>query len=99
MCSSYLSTDALKLAVAGAKRGKDVLAYEKAVQALAAVAPTENDAVFDREWVDKTTRAVKADTDRLEHELKGYKNNLIKESIRVSLFWRIKCVQLRWQLI
>ena len=25
------------------------------------------------------------ETDRLENDLKGYKNNLIKESIRVSL--------------
>ncbi|KAL1958047.1 hypothetical protein VTO42DRAFT_5259 [Malbranchea cinnamomea] len=83
-CSSYLATDALKMAVAEAKSGKDVKAYEKAVQALAAVAPTDSDAVLDQGWVDRTTKVVKADTERLEHELKGYKNNLIKESIRMG---------------
>lgn len=35
-------------------------------------------------------KMVKAETDRLEHELRGYKNNLIKESIRVRrLCWGI----------
>jgi len=38
----------------------------------------------DLNWVDTKQRQVKAETDRLEGELKGYKNNLIKESIRVS---------------
>ena len=42
------------------------------------------DVVPDLAWVDKMTRQVKVETDRLEAELKGYKNNLIKESIRVS---------------
>jgi COP9 signalosome complex subunit 1 len=36
-------------------------------------------------WMEATTKQVKAETDRLEFELKGYKNNLIKESIRVGL--------------
>ncbi len=35
-------------------------------------------------WIDRMTKQTKAETDRLELELKGYKNNLIKESIRVS---------------
>ena len=76
--------DALKLAIADAKGGKDVGAYQRAVQALAAVAAGDSDASVDTEWVDRTLKTVKADTERLEHELKGYKNNLIKESIRVS---------------
>lgn len=42
------------------------------------------DVVPDLAWVDKMTKQVKSETDRLEAELKGYKNNLIKESIRVS---------------
>ena len=42
------------------------------------------DVVPDLAWVDKMTRQVTIETDRLEAELKGYKNNLIKESIRVS---------------
>jgi hypothetical protein len=34
-------------------------------------------------WAEKTSREVKEEQDKLEHELKSYKNNLIKESIRV----------------
>ena len=38
----------------------------------------------DLAWMEKKEKQNKAETTRLEHELKGYKNNLIKESIRVS---------------
>jgi len=65
--------------------GKDVGRYERAVKALAEVAPNEREAVLDKEWVERTQKVVRAETDRLEHELRGYKNNLIKESIRVRL--------------
>jgi COP9 signalosome complex subunit 1 len=71
--------------VAKAKAGKDVGRYERAVQALAQAAPNGPDATIDQEWVDRTKRTVRAETERLEHELRGYKNNLIKESIRVCL--------------
>ncbi|KAK2810179.1 hypothetical protein FQN50_003149 [Emmonsiellopsis sp. PD_5] len=83
-CSTFLSTEALKLAVMEAKSGKDVECYRKAVEALARVAPQEAEATLDEAWVDHTSRLVKAETDRLEHELRGYKNNLIKESIRMG---------------
>lgn len=83
-CSTYLSTEALKTAVAEAKSNKDVPRYERAVRALAEAAPSEPEAVLDKEWVERMTKIVKAESDRLEHELRGYKNNLIKESIRVS---------------
>ncbi|KAL2009957.1 hypothetical protein VTN00DRAFT_5764 [Thermoascus crustaceus] len=83
-CSTYLSTDALKAAVAEAKSGKDVGRYERAVKALAEVAPNESEAFLDKEWVERTQKLVRAETDRLEHELRGYKNNLIKESIRMG---------------
>lgn len=83
-CSTYLSAEALKLAVTEARSGKDVNNYQKAVEALARVAPSESEATLDTTWIEQTLKNVKADTDRLEHELKGYKNNLIKESIRVS---------------
>ncbi|PGH16358.1 hypothetical protein AJ80_05208 [Polytolypa hystricis UAMH7299] len=72
------------MAVTEAKSGKDVRCYEKAVEALAKAAPQDSEAVLDTEWVDRTLKTVKAETDRLEHELKGYKNNLIKESIRMG---------------
>ncbi|KAJ5114518.1 COP9 signalosome subunit 1 (CsnA) [Penicillium alfredii] len=83
-CSTLLSTDALKAAVAEAKSGKDVLRYEKAVRALAEVAPNEPDATLDSAWVQEIQRTVRAQADRLELELRGYKNNLIKESIRMG---------------
>ena len=83
-CSTYLSNEALKAAIIEAKSSKDVSRYERAVRALADVAPYEAEATPDKEWVDRTRKVVKAETDRLEHELRGYKNNLIKESIRVS---------------
>jgi COP9 signalosome complex subunit 1 len=75
--------EALKAAVIEAKLGKDVGRYERAVIALAEVAPGEPEADLDKEWIEYTRKVVKAETERLEHELKGYKNNLIKESIRV----------------
>ncbi|EAW15172.1 COP9 signalosome complex subunit 1 [Aspergillus clavatus NRRL 1] len=83
-CSTYLSTEALKAAVAEAKSGKDVVRYQHAVLALAEVAPNEPEATMDTKWVDHMQKVVKAETDRLEHELRGYKNNLIKESIRMG---------------
>jgi COP9 signalosome complex subunit 1 len=83
-CSTYLSAEALKTAIVEAKSSKDVSRYERAVRALAEVAPNEAEATLDKEWAERTRKVVKAETDRLEHELRGYKNNLIKESIRVS---------------
>ncbi|KAE8323915.1 26S proteasome subunit RPN7-domain-containing protein [Aspergillus sergii] len=83
-CSTYLSVEALKAAIVDAKSSKDVSRYERAVRALADVAPYEAEATPDKEWVDRTRKVVKAETDRLEHELRGYKNNLIKESIRMG---------------
>ncbi|KAJ5407944.1 COP9 signalosome subunit 1 [Penicillium cosmopolitanum] len=82
--STVLAVDALKSAVAEAKSGKDVGRYEKAVRALAEVTPAEQDATLDSVWVSDIQRSVRAQSERLEHELRGYKNNLIKESIRMG---------------
>ncbi|KAI9817752.1 MAG: hypothetical protein M1827_000871 [Pycnora praestabilis] len=82
--SSSLYLEALKGAIAEAKRGKDVARYEASVEELARIVPDEPDAIPDLGWMDKMTKQVKAETDRLELELKGYKNNLIKESIRMG---------------
>lgn len=82
-CSPLLSIDALKAAIAEARSSKDVSRYERAVRALAEVAPNDPDASLDAAWVQETNRYVQTQTERLEHELRGYKNNLIKESIRV----------------
>lgn len=83
--STVLANDALKLAIAEAKSGKDVGRYDKAVRALAEAAPHESEASLDSLWVQEVQRSVRAQTDRLESELRGYKNNLIKESIRVRV--------------
>lgn len=45
--------------------------------------PTDPMANPDLDWVEKATKMNDQETDRLEQELRGYKNNLIKESIRV----------------
>ena len=82
--SSYLCLEALKAAITEAKLGIDVGKYEEAVSILREIAPGDPDATVDLKWIDKTNKQVKAETNRLELELKGYKNNLIKESIRVS---------------
>lgn len=83
-CSPPLAIEALKAAIAEAKASKDIMRYERAVRALAEVAPTDPEASLNSLWVQDTQRSVAAHTERLENELKGYKNNLIKESIRVS---------------
>lgn len=66
-----------------AKSGKDVERYKAAIKALGEIMLAVEDIVPDTAWVDKTTRQVKIESERLEAELRGYKNNLIKESIRV----------------
>ncbi|KAL4798249.1 26S proteasome subunit RPN7-domain-containing protein [Aspergillus venezuelensis] len=83
-CSSPLAVEALKAAVAEAKAGKDISRYYRAVQALSVVAPNDPEASVDVDWAERLQKVVKSETDRLEHELKGYKNNLIKESIRMG---------------
>lgn len=96
-----LATDVLKAAVAEAKSGKNVELYEKAVRALSEVAPTEPEASLDSSWVQEVQRSVRAQTERLEHELRGYKNNLIKESIRVCTGtnnWMIEADLSRWAM-
>jgi hypothetical protein len=41
--------------------------------------------VCDVEWLEQKEKENKAKSMRLEEELRGYKNNLIKESIRACL--------------
>ncbi|KAI1805790.1 26S proteasome subunit RPN7-domain-containing protein [Daldinia bambusicola] len=79
-----LCVDALKAAVAEAKRGKDVQRYRDAFECIRVAAPDEPEAKWDEAWVTATEKANKTETHRLESELKGYKNNLVKESIRIG---------------
>ena len=81
--SPPLSKEALKFALIEAKRGRDVQTYRTLVDTLHQIWPEEVQSQLDDAWIEQVSKAVKADADRLEHELKGYKNTLIKESIRV----------------
>jgi len=82
--SPYLASDAYRLAIAEAKRGKNVDLYTTLVEQFSRIAPQDPASVTDTAWVEKKTREVREEHDRLEHELKSYKNNLIKESIRMG---------------
>lgn len=67
-----------------AKQGKDVTIYMDGWAAMSRIAPNEPEAVRDDQWIDATNKSNAAEAASLEAQLKGYKNNLIKESIRVS---------------
>lgn len=84
--STRLCVDALKAAVAEAKNGNDIDRYTEAAKLLHTASPEDQDGALDKGWMERTGQANKAETQRLEAELKGYKNNLIKESIRVSCY-------------
>lgn len=79
-----LCVDALNAAIAEAKKGKDVQRYRDAWECIRLAAPNEPQAQWDQAWVDKTEKTNKGEMHRLEGELRGYKNNLIKESIRIG---------------
>ena len=80
-----LCQEALKAARDEAKRGKDVARYEKAARAYYELNPEDPDSALDTQWISDTQKQVTSTTSKLEAELKGYRNNLIKESIRVWL--------------
>lgn len=81
--SPPLAHDALRTAITAAKAEGDTRSYVKIVELLAAVDPSDSEATLDAEWMEKTTKTNAAELDRINQELRGYKNNLIKESIRV----------------
>jgi COP9 signalosome complex subunit 1 len=82
--STVLGPESLKAAVIEAKLGREWERYNQAAQALGTIAPQEPEAVLDHTWSAALTKRNKHDTEQLEAQLKGYKNNLIKESTRVS---------------
>ncbi|KAI0455206.1 26S proteasome subunit RPN7-domain-containing protein [Xylaria acuta] len=83
-CSVPLCLDALKAAVVEAKKGRDVQRYHDAHECMRLADPKEPEAQYDEAWVNATTNSNKNRTHQLEAELKGYKNNLVKESIRIG---------------
>ncbi|KAF9735000.1 hypothetical protein PMIN03_007114 [Paraphaeosphaeria minitans] len=82
--STYLAVDAYRTAIAEAKRGKNVKLYCDLVEELAQIAPEDSAALTDTTWATEKTKKVEAEKEKLEHELKSYKNNMIKESIRMG---------------
>lgn len=82
--SPLLAPEALRYAVAEAKQGRDVSRYDTILSAIQEIIPKDPLAIPDLSWKEHVAKQVKAESDRLETELKGYKNNLIKESIRMG---------------
>lgn len=64
--------------------GRDVQLYRDAYELLHVLSPDEPEAKFNNAWVSETEKANRVETHHLEAELKKYKNNLVKESIRVG---------------
>jgi COP9 signalosome complex subunit 1 len=81
--SPPLCVEALKLAIKALKQTSDVPRYKLVIEQLNKLAPDDPEAVMDEEWVEKTSRRVANSTEKIEADLKSYKHNLIKESIRV----------------
>lgn len=79
-----LALEAFRMAIADLIKGKDVQEYMEVAAEFQKLAPNEPLAQINTEWVSGQAQRNTAETNRLEHELKTYKNNLIKESIRVS---------------
>ena len=85
-CCPPLRDEAARLLVAEAKNGSDTNIYQDAVALLNKFNPPGGPSTsLDMAWLEKKEKQNAGETARLESELKGYKNNLIKESIRVSL--------------
>jgi COP9 signalosome complex subunit 1 len=80
---SHLAPDALRLAITEVRNSSNAEEYAKLASQLQEIAPNDPMATIDTNWVTTTTRRSMMETERLEAELKQYKNNLIKESIRV----------------
>ncbi|KAK4943419.1 hypothetical protein LTR66_014605, partial [Elasticomyces elasticus] len=79
-----LSLEALHLAIPEAKNGMNTTAYQLLVTLYHAINPESQHGVPDVEWVERVNKSMERESDRLESELRGYKNNLIKESIRMG---------------
>ncbi|PNP75080.1 hypothetical protein FNYG_11568 [Fusarium nygamai] len=79
-----LCIDALKAAIAEIKKGSDVALYVDAWGCIRLAAPDDPDAQKDQAWIDRVERENKTEAARLETQLKQYKHNLIKESIRMG---------------
>lgn len=84
--SVLLCIDVFKVVIKEVKGGKDVCRYKEVWDVIWIVVLNDFDVVWDEEWIDWIMRVNKIEIVCFEIELKGYKNNLIKESIRVRFF-------------
>src|SRR5271169_4427938 len=83
--SPALRIDALKYAIRLIKETTlNVSLYQETAEQLRLLVPTSLETSIDQSWMEHATRVAKFTTEKLEAELKNYKNNLIKESIRVN---------------
>nr|POF03023.1 cop9 signalosome complex subunit 1 [Quercus suber] len=78
-----VARQSLSLAIPIAQQGKDVHVYGKLCE-LASQKHFSDLRQPDQEWMLKQEEANKRELSRLEGELRGYKNNLIRESIRMG---------------
>ena len=84
-CSPVLRDEATRLAIRESKKGRDVRSFYEAMDLAKKNSHLKNDqSLLDTSWAVMQEKQNASETARLENELKGYKNNLIKESIRVN---------------
>lgn len=75
--------EALKLAIKEAKNGRDIKRYLELQNTLEILGPAEPEAQRDLKWMEQTEKQNAAKAQTLEAEVKEYKTNLVKESVRV----------------
>ncbi|KAK5112848.1 hypothetical protein LTR85_011075 [Meristemomyces frigidus] len=78
-----LARQSLSIAISATKKGKDVQLYNRLCE-LASQLGLQDLGAADHEWAGKQEEGNKRELSRLEGELRGYKNNLIRESIRMG---------------
>jgi COP9 signalosome complex subunit 1 len=83
-----LEVEAYKIALVETQTNSlDTQKYEHIITRLNAALKARNEPELpvDKEWIQTTQKQAKATAEKLEAELRNYKNNMIKESIRVSI--------------
>lgn len=84
LTSRHLEHDALKYAQSEARQMRNIPRYLAISNDLTCNYPNDPSVRPDGNFVRETSAIIQSETNRLDQELKGYKNNLIKESIRMA---------------
>ncbi|KAJ3292275.1 cop9 signalosome complex subunit [Borealophlyctis nickersoniae] len=81
-----LTVEAYKMALADLRQTQSTWRYQQVLQRLNEFLASrgQQPLPMDQAWFEATARACRAQAERLDSELKAYKNNLIKESIRMG---------------